>query len=202
VPRPRRSTRGLSLPELLTSLAIVSLVCGLSASAASVFSGILSLRSATREVSSLFRMARSRAVFGGTYVGVKWTHGPGGAVSITVHEDGDGDGIRNDDIASGVDRRVHGPIPLKRRWPRVSVAFLPGFAVRDPSGGAVGDLEDPVRFGRSDIASFSPRGDSSPGSVWIGDDRGRQALVRLSGANGRIAVYEWAAARRTWVRVR
>lgn len=201
MPRPRRADRGFTLPELLTTLAILSLGAGLSASAANVFSGMLMLRSAVREVSSVFVLARSRAVFRGAYSGVKFTNADGG-VSIAIHDDGDGDGVRTDDIASGVDPLVFGPIPLKKRWPRVTVAFLPGFTTPDPAGNSTGDLDDPVRFGRSDIASFSPRGDSSPGSVWIGDGRGRQALVRLSGATARIAVYEWVAARRTWIRVR
>ena len=81
-------------------------------------------------------------------------------------------------------------------------AFLPGFDRNDPSGEKVGNLSDPVRFGSSDLASFSPRGDCTPGSAWIGDGAGRQALVRLSGATARIAVWEWAAARGAWVRTR
>jgi hypothetical protein len=200
--RARTASRGLTLPDLLTALAVLSLASGLGASAVSTFAGMLSLRSAVREISSIFQLARARAAYRGASTGVKWTHGPDGAVAIALYDDGDGDGVRSDDIRSGVDRRVHGPIPLKRRWPRVSVAFLPGFAVPDPAGEKAGDLSDPVRFGRSDISSFSPRGDCTPGSVWLGDDRGRQALVRLSGSGGRIAVYEWVAARRTWIRVR
>ena len=199
--RSRRSARGITLPELLTTLAILSLSAGLSASAANVFTGMLMLRSATREVSSIFILARARAITRGAYSGVKWTS-VDGAVSMALHDDGDGDGVRNDDIASGVDPLVFGPVPLKKRWPRVTVAFLPGFDRNDPSGEKVGNLSDPVRFGGSDIASFSPRGDCSPGSVWIGDGAGRQALVRLSGATARIAVWEWAAARGSWVRTR
>ena len=201
MPRPHRAPRGFTLPDLLTTMAILSVAAGLSASAAKVFSGMLMLRGATQEVSSILIRTRARAAFRGIYSGVKWTTSEDG-VSMAVHDDGDGDGVRSDDIACGVDPLVQGPIPLKKRWPGVSVAFLSGFGVRDPGGSPVGDLSDPVRFGRSDVASFSPRGDCSPGSVWIGDGRGRQALVRLSGASGRIAVYEWAASRRRWVRIR
>jgi hypothetical protein len=90
---------------------------------------------------------------------------------------------------------------VRNRWPKVTVGFIPGFTARDPKGNPVGDLSDPVRFGRSDIASFSPVGDCSPGSVWLGDDRSRQALVRLTPGTATIGIYEWVAARRSWTRV-
>ena len=73
--------------------------------------------------------------------------------------------------------------------------------VSRPKGNPVGDLSDPIRFGRSNIASFSPFGDCSPGSVWLGDDRSRQALVRLTPGSATIGIYEWVAARQSWIRV-
>jgi hypothetical protein len=191
--------RGISLPELLTTLAILSITAGLSTAAVQTFAGMTSLRAASQEVASVFFQARSRAIHRNGYSGVKWI-AHDGDLTLEIHDDGDGDGVRNDDIRSGVDPLVFGPVSVRNRWPRVKVGFIPGFTARDPKGNPVGDLSDPIRFGRSDIASFSPVGDCSPGSVWLGDDRNRQALVRLTPGSATIGIYEWVAARRSWIR--
>lgn len=200
MPRLLRVPRGITLPELLTALAILSVAAGLSAPALHAVAGMTSLRAATREVATFFTQARGRAIQRGKMCGVKWV-GRDGDLTLEVHDDGDGDGVRSDDIESGTDPLVLGPLSVRSRWPKVTVAFLPGFTARDPKGNPVGDLSDPIRFGRSDIASFSPVGDCSPGSVWLGDDRSRQALVRLTPGTATIGIYEWVAARRSWIRI-
>lgn len=197
--RSRRPSRGVTLFELLTVLAILSLTAGLSSAAVHTFARMSSLRAASQEVASVFSQARSRALHRNAYSGVKWI-ARDGDLSLQIHDDGDGDGVRNDDIVSGVDPLVFGPVSVKNRWPKVRVGFIPGFVARDPKGNPVGDLSDPIRFGLSDIASFSPVGDCSPGSVWLGDGRDRQALVRLTPGSATIGIYEWVGSRRTWLR--
>ena len=194
-----RLSRGVTLPDILTTLAILSLTAGLSASAMHAFAGMTTLRAAAHEIASVFTEARSRAVHRGEYCGVRWVAAKGD-LTLQIFDDRDGDGVRTDDIRKGVDTPVSRPLSVKSRWPKVSVAFIPGFIARDPGGNPVGDLSDPVRFGCSDIASFSPYGDCSPGSVWLGDGRRRQSLVRLTPGTARISIYEWAAARGTWIR--
>jgi hypothetical protein len=197
--RSHRFSRGITLFELLTALAILSLTAGLSTAAVHTFAGMSSLHAASHEIASVFSHARSRALHRNANSGVKWI-ARGGDLSLEIHDDGDGDGVRNDDIDSGVDPLAFGPVSVRNRWPMVTVAFIPGFLARDPKGNPVGDLSDPIRFGRSDIASFSPVGDCSPGSVWLGDGRSRQALVRLTPGSATIGIYEWVASRRTWLR--
>ncbi|MHB1047957.1 MAG: pilus assembly FimT family protein [Thermoanaerobaculia bacterium] len=200
MPHARRPLRGITLPEVLTTLAILSLAAGLSAAAVHGLAGQTSLRAAAHEVASVFTQARGRAIHRSVQCGVKWI-GRDGDLTLQIHDDGDGDGVRSDDIESGVDPLVYGPVSVRKRWPKVTVGFIPGFVARDPSGNPAGNLSDPVRFGRSDIASFSPIGDCSPGSVWLGDAKSRQSLVRLSPATATITIYEWAAARQSWIRV-
>ena len=200
MPRPLRPARGITLPDVLTALAILSLTAGLSASAVHSLAGMTSLRAAAQEVAAVFGQARGRAVHRGIQCGVKWV-GRNGDLTLAVHDDGDGDGVTTADIENGVDPLVYGPVSVRKRWPKVTVGFIPGFGARDPKGNPVGDLSDPVRFGRSDIASFSPVGDCSPGSVWLGDGKSRQSLVRLSPATAAITVYEWAEPRGSWIRV-
>lgn len=199
MPRPLRPHRGITLPELLTTLALFAMGAGFSASALHAFAGMTTLRAASHEIASLFSEARGRAIFRGAYCGVRWVSS-NGDLTLQLFDDRDGDGVRTEDIRNGIDRPVSRPLSVKSRWPKISVGFIPGFTARDPRGNPVGNLSDPIRFGQSDIASFSPLGDCSPGSVWLGDGRRRQALVRLTPGTARISIYEWVAARGTWAR--
>ena len=61
-------------------------------------------------------------------------------------------------LSAGIDRLVAGPYWMRGRFPGVSFSFLPGFEGMDPNGDPVGNLDDPIRFGRSDICTFSPTG--------------------------------------------
>lgn len=197
--RDRRPTRGITLPDLLTTLAVLSLAGGLSASALHAFAGMTTLRAAAHEIATVFTEARSRAIHRGAYCGVRWVAADGD-LTLQVFDDRDGDGVRTDDIRKGIDTAASAPLSVKSRWPKVSVGFIPGFTARDPKGNPVGNLSDPIRFGSSDIASFSPLGDCSPGSIWLGDGRRRQSLVRLTPGTAKISIYEWAASRREWIR--
>lgn len=197
--RPRRLSRGITLPELLTTLAVLSVAGGLSASALHAFAGMTTLRSAAHEIATVFTEARSRAIYRGAYCGVQWVASDGD-LTLQVFDDRDGDGVRTDDIRKGIDTPASAALSVRSRWPKVSVGFIPGFTARDPNGDPAGDLSDPIRFGRSDIASFSPFGDCSPGTIWLGDGARRQSIVRLTPGTARISVYEWAAARGKWIR--
>ena len=55
--RARRSSRGITLTELLTTLALLSVAAGLSASAANALAGMTSLRAASQEIASVFSQA-------------------------------------------------------------------------------------------------------------------------------------------------
>ena len=46
------------------------------------------------------------------------------------------------------------------------------FRAPPPGSGPLRDLDDPVKFGRSDLVSFSPLGRSSSGTVYLEDGRG------------------------------
>ncbi len=59
---------------------------------------------------------------------------------------------------------------------------------------------DPVRFGRSDLISFSPRGRSSSGTLFLTDGRHRLYGVRLYGAATRIRVWRWDDRENQWRR--
>jgi prepilin-type N-terminal cleavage/methylation domain-containing protein len=92
------------------------------------------------------------------------------------------------------DTCVDGPVDVAGLFPGVSVAV--DGSIRGPEGDA--PSSDPVRFGASDLASFSPSGGCTAGSIFIRSARGAQYAVRVAGVTGRLRVLRYDAAARTW----
>lgn len=191
--------RGTSLPELLVVLLILGLVFALSLPALTDVLAEEGLATAAREVSAILTAARTRAVFQGAEVGVKWIS-TGGDLVLSTHQDGNGNGVMTADIRKGVDRLVAGPYWFRSRYPGISFSFVPGFDDLDPGGAPIGDVTDPLRFGRSDICSFSPLGKSSPGSVYLSNSKRRQAAVRVTPSTAKIQIFTWHGKTLKWIR--
>ena len=147
----------------------------------------------------VFRLAQNRAILSGRHFGVKWFSKDGDVV-LTVYEDANGNGVLTADIKAGIDRLVAGPYWMRGKHPHITFSFLKNFKGLDPSGSPIGNLADPIRFGRSDICSFAPDGGASPGSVYLSNGVDRQAVVRVSPASGKIQVFDWLPGKRKWVR--
>ena len=191
--------RGTSLPELLVVLVILGLIFAVSVPALSDLLAEEGLQAAVREVSAILTAARARAVFQGAEVGVKWISTAGDLV-LSVHQDGNGNGVTTADVRNGVDRLVAGPYWLRGKYPGISFSFAPGFDDLDPGGAPIGDLRDPLRFGRSDICSFSPLGKASPGSVYLSNGKRRQAAVRITPSNAKIQIFTWHGKSLKWIK--
>ena len=191
--------RGTSLTELLVVLLILGLVFALSLPALSDLLAEEGLATAAREVSGILNMARSRAVFQGVDVGVKWISS-GGDLVLSVYQDGNGNGVTTADIRTGVDRLVGGPYWLRGKYPGISFSFVPGFDGLDPGGAPIGSVTDPLRFGRSDICSFSPIGKASPGTVYLSNKKRRQAAVRVTPANAKIQSFTRHGKSLKWIK--
>ncbi len=193
------SSRGASLAELAAVLAILGLVATLSVPALSEILSEEALAAASREVATILLTARARAVFQNAEVGVKWVASAGDLV-LTVYQDGNGNGVTTADIRKGVDKLVAGPHWLGSRFPGIRFSFVPGIeGGTDPSGTRIGDLTDPIRFGRSNICSFSPTGNASPGTVYLSDRKNRQAAVRVTPTTARVQVWTWHGKKRKWI---
>ena len=191
--------RGTSLPELLVVLLILGLVSSLSLPALRDLLAEEGLATAAREVSAVLTAARERAVFQGADVGVKWISS-GGDLVLSVYQDGNGNGVTTADIRKGIDRLVAGPYWLRGKYAGISFSFVPGFDGLDPGGAPIGDLADPLRFGRSDICSFSPLGKASPGSVYLSNRQRRQAAVRVTPLNAKIQIFTWHGKKLKWIK--
>jgi prepilin-type N-terminal cleavage/methylation domain-containing protein len=195
----RCRTVGFTLVELLVVLAIASALF-VSAPPIHKWSSGLETRLAAWELVSTLRQARSAAIRLGANVGVKFRTAADGRVSFTLYEDGDGDGVRTLDINSGVDPRVGLPRELRHFGSRVRLGFPQGVRPRDPGNPRrrLGRLQDPVRFNRSDLASFGPLGGSTPGSLYLTDGHHHLIVVRVFGRTGKVKIMRYDTRAETW----
>jgi len=189
--------RGLSTVELVTAVAVAAALLGATASGAFQLQSALAVRSAAAELAATFFRARACALARGVAVGIKFRK-DGGRYEWALYRDGNGNGILSAEIASGVDRSLGLAIP----WPRNDVrpGILKDVAVPDPTspGQRLDRLDDPIRFNNSDICSFSPVGESTPGSVYLSDGRDRMAVVRIFGRTAKIRTLYYFRGEKSW----
>ena len=181
-------------------MAIAVLMAALATPDALRLSSALRVRAVAAEVAGTLRAARSMAIREGTNTAVKFRTDEHGSVLHAVYKDGDGDGVRNSDIDSGVDPPVGPATPIRPPGRGVRFGFPPGKPPRDPSDPrrALTRLEDPIRFNRSDLASFNPLGGSTPGSVYLTDGRRQLTVVRLYGITGKVMTLDYDYDREEW----
>ena len=161
----REVQTGVSLVETLVLFAVAMTLAATGVPPLLDWSSGLRVDLAAGEMLGVMHQARGYAARYNVKVAVKFRTEPGGIVTHALYRDGDGDGVRSADIASGADPEVRPPRRLAYFGRRVRFGFPRGRAPRDPSDPRrrLDRLEDPIRFNRSDLASFGPRGTSTPG---------------------------------------
>jgi hypothetical protein len=189
--------RGLSTVELITVVAVAAALLSATASGAFQLQSALAVRSAAAELAAAFFRARACALARSVAVGIKFRR-DGGRYEWALYRDGNGNGILSAEIASGVDRPLGLAIPWQRNDVRPGI--LKDAAVPDPTspGRRLDRLDDPIRFNNSDICSFSPIGESTPGSVYLWDGRDRMAVVRIFGRTAKIRTLYYFRGEKSW----
>ena len=190
---------GFNLIEMVVALGMMALLIALGTPPLLEATARNRVRLAAGEIVGVLYEARSYALRHGAHVAVKFRTDPGG-LAWSLYRDGDGDGVLNKDIESGVDPQV-GPARLLAHLGRqVRAGFPPGPAPRDPGDPRrrLDRLTDPIRFNRSDLASFDPLGGATPGSIYLTDSRSHLAVVRVLGVTGRIRVLVYDPGREAW----
>jgi hypothetical protein len=157
------------------------------------------VRAAAREVAADLARLRSVAVVTGQAVALRLNWSDGRYV-LRIFRDGDGDGIRADDIAAGRDPLEEGPRDLPSRYEGVDFGLLDASIPEvPPGGGTLAPGSDPVRFGRSDTITFTPQGTSSSGTLYISDGRSAVMAIVVFGGSGRIRTCRFDADSYRWV---
>ena len=182
------------------TLAVLGLLVSWAASIAGRVVADAHTASAAREFAVLFQALRWKSVNENRNIGLFFEQA-GGTWQWWEVRDGNGNGLRSAEVRNGTDVKSSGPHRIETTHRGVRLGFLSGQTVSaiPPQNGAL-VANDPVHFGRSDLISFSPRGRSSSGTLFITDGRHRLYGVRLYGASTRIRVWLWDDREMQWRR--
>lgn len=192
-----RHQRGFTLFEIVTLLVILGIIVLVSVPAFASMRRRAALRAATAELRSVFHLTRMRAISRGVNCGMKFSR-IGDVWYFAVYEDGDHDGIRNDDITKGVDILLDPPRVVFPSSRAVDIGML-AISIKDPDGDPLPPTKAPVAFNRSTICSFSPLGESTPGTIYITDRVRDLWCVRVYGATAKIRVLRYVPKTKKWV---
>jgi type II secretory pathway pseudopilin PulG len=176
---------GYSLLEMVVVMALFMLLCAVAAPALKAYSVDAQLLGAARQFKEQFLFARSLAVLSNRSTAIRFETVEG-VTTFSLYEDGGFNGVLATEIAKGVDRRVRGPFLLTGGAPEVRVGINEGVVAIPPDRGTL-TTDDPIRFGRSNMISFSPLGTASPGSFYLAT-RYEQAAVRVSPGSAKVSV--------------
>jgi type II secretory pathway pseudopilin PulG len=189
---------GASLLEALVVVAVLGVALAVTLPTLSEAQRTAALSGATARVQGLFFRARAFSVMNGFAHAVLFERGGDGSWRCFIATDGDGDGILRRDITRGVDPVV-GEVLLFEA-DEAGLGILGGEPVPDPNGRGLlrGDPDDPVRAGRGDIVTFTPRSTATPCSVYLSDRRSRMRVIRVYGGTGRVIVKRWRSGWPSW----
>ena len=192
----RAGQEGHSLAECVVCLALIAIVTMVAIPHLAEARRAAALRALAQPVRGLLARRRSWAVLHDRNTALVFERA--GAWLCFVAVDGDGDGVRREDILAGRDPVVGAKVRLREG--DIALGILSSERVPDPSGAGWlgGDLGDPVRAGSGDIISFSAGGTARSASVFMTDNRSQMRVVRVFAATGRTRSMVWKSGWEHW----
>ena len=187
--------RGFSLVEMLIALLLVATLCAIAVPQVDRVVDHWRTRGAAFFMGSRVALTRMRAVQRNANVGLRF-EAAGTAYSMRTYADGNRNGLRSAEIATGVDPAVEPADWLDELFPGVAFGFVPGARLID--GTDVGPGDDPIRLGGTNTLVFSPLGTASSGTVYVRGRASWQYAVVILGATGRSRVLRFEPSTRTW----
>jgi type II secretory pathway pseudopilin PulG len=177
--------RGHTLLEMVLVLGLILLTASLLIPRLRAYSQEAELLGAAQKFRSQFREAYSIALRRNVETAIRFETGTHGPVYST-YIDGNRNGVLSSDIAAGRDRRIAGPLPLDGGAASVRVGINVGVPAIPPDSGTL-DPADPIKFGRSNMVSFSPMGTATPGTFYLAGTFA-QAAVRVTPGSARVRI--------------
>jgi type II secretory pathway pseudopilin PulG len=151
---------------------------------------------AARYMSTRLYRTRTEALSRSSNVGLRFVQTRDG-YAYAVHTDGNGNGLRTQDIQRGIDREISPAERLRDHFSGVDFGVAPDIPSVEPGGNPPGG--DPIRVGASNIVSFSALGTATPGSLYIRSPRGAQYALRILGETGRTRLLRFNVRTRRWL---
>jgi prepilin-type N-terminal cleavage/methylation domain-containing protein len=187
--------RGYTLPELLVTVMLAATIMAIAVPAVNGALDAWRTRGAAFFMASRFALTRVQAVHRHANVGLRFTD-EGDGFSMRPYADGNDNGVRSAEIASGVDRPIRDADRLDQLFPGTRFGFIENATLID--GTPAGPASDPIRFGSTNMVTFAPAGTATSGTVYL---RGRgqvQYAVVVLGATGRTRIARFDAVTRQW----
>jgi len=191
--------RGFTLTELMAVLALSGIILLITLPTLASMKSEGRVAAGARELAMTMHALRWKSVALSRNHGLLFDRSEHGWIWFVVR-DGNGNGMRMAELRAGVDQTLSGPHRIEDRDKGIGFGFpTSGSLPRiPPRRGAIGALDDPVKFGRSDLVSFSPLGSSSSGTVYITDGRHKLYAVVLFGPTARVRVWRFDTRQGEW----
>ena len=190
--------RGISLVEVVVTVALLIIILAVTLPGLAEARRAAALSGASRRLQGLLFRCRAVAILNAQACALVFERRDDGTWRCFIAQDGDGDGIRRRDINRLVDPIVSEVVFFETG--EAGLGILKGEFVPDPSGrGRLrGNLDDPVRAGRGDIITFTPRGTATPASIYLTDHHARMRVLRVYGGTGRVISRVWRSGWPKW----
>lgn len=188
--------RGHTLVELLIAVTLLGTALAVAVPPATAALDAARARGAAFFIASRFALARTQAVHRGANVAIRFRPA-GSGFAMETFLDGNGNGVRSVEIASGVDPSVSGPDRLEDLFSGARFGIVAGATLID--GTPVAEGSDPIRFGPADMLTFTPSGTATPGTAYVRANGRWQYAVVVLGATGRTRIAHFDVRRGTWV---
>ena len=185
---------GFSLVELMLAVGIMLTMSAIALGMTKHMVERYRAAGAARYMAARLQRARAEAIARGANVALSFTSA-GDRIGFRAFLDGNRNGVLSADIADGVDVEVT-PMDDLASFPGVSFGMMPGLVAPD---GEVLSGADPIRFGAARLASFTPRGTATSGSLYISGAGLEQYVVRVYGDTGKTYILRFDVGRRAWM---
>jgi type II secretory pathway pseudopilin PulG len=183
--RPWPAAGGFTLLDVLFATAIMAILAGIAVPQTMASVDRSRAWAAARYLAGRMALARMQAVGRSATVALRFSDAADG-FGFDTFVDGNRNGVRTREIASGTDRPLDAPVQLSEMFPGVVIGLA-----EDGSG-------DPVRTGSSSLLSFTPSGTATSGSIYIRGRDGSRFAVRVLGATGRTRVLRYVVHTGDW----
>ena len=185
---------GFSVVEMLFVLAIIATLAGIGIPLTTSALDELQVGMAARYVAGRIVGARLDALQRSTALGLRFDAG-GADYAFATCVDGNGNGLRSAEIASGTDRQLTSAEYLGQRFANVRFGLLAG--IPDMDGNRQSEDSDGVRLGSARILTLGPDGTATSGTLYIRGKRGQYA-IRILGATARVRIFQYHTGANAW----